>query len=166
MRIIVSDSSCLIDLRKGHLVDAFLELPYELVIPDVLLDDELLSFAKSEIALLRRKMTVATLDGEGVERVRTIIAEVRALSVYDGFAFVIAEERPGCILLTGDSRLRDRSEASGMECHGVLWAVDEIRKAKTATMTALLQALEAWHDDPLVRLPRQELGRMIARYNQ
>jgi rRNA-processing protein FCF1 len=142
MQIIVSDTSCLIDLRKGHLLDAFLELPYELVIPDVLLDDELLSFAKSEIALLRRKMTVATLDSESVERVGTIIAEVSSLSVYDGFAFVAAEERPGCILLTGDRRLRDRAEASDIECRGILWVVDEIRKAKTATMKALVKALE------------------------
>ena len=34
MRIIVSDSSCLIDLRKASLLDAFLKLPYELTIPN------------------------------------------------------------------------------------------------------------------------------------
>jgi hypothetical protein len=33
MRIIVSDSSCLIDLRKASLLDVFLRLPYEMVIP-------------------------------------------------------------------------------------------------------------------------------------
>src|SRR5262249_55231533 len=111
-----------------------------------------------------RKMSVATLNGEGVERVGAIIAEVRALSIYDGFALVVAEEQPGCILLTGDRRLRDSATALGIECHGLLWVVDEIRTAKTATMKTLLKALEAWHDDPLVRLPGTELGRMITRY--
>ena len=32
MRIIVSDTSCLIDLRRGGLLELFLELPYEFVI--------------------------------------------------------------------------------------------------------------------------------------
>ena len=42
MRIIVSDSSCLIDLRKVGLLDAFLKLPYEFLIPNTLFEDELL----------------------------------------------------------------------------------------------------------------------------
>jgi hypothetical protein len=36
VRIIVSDSSCLIDLRKASLLDVFLRLPYEIVIPNTL----------------------------------------------------------------------------------------------------------------------------------
>ena len=43
MRIVVSDSSCLIDLRKASLLDAFLKLPYELLIPNTLFEDELLN---------------------------------------------------------------------------------------------------------------------------
>ena len=164
MRIIVSDSSCLIDLRKGRLLGPFLKLPYELVIPDVLLENELLSFTKREIALMRREMTVATLGGSGIERVGTMIAESPSLSFYDGFAFVVAEDRPGCILLTGDRRLREKAEGARMECRGILWTVDEIGKARTATRARLLKALETWRDDPLVRLPHQELGRMIVRY--
>jgi hypothetical protein len=166
MRIIVSDSSCLIDLRKGKLLGPFLKLPYELVIPDVLLESELLSFSKREIALLRRDMTVATLDGSGVERVGAMIAEQPSLSFYDGFAFVVAEERPGCILLTGDMRLRKKAQDAGIECHGILWAVDEIRTAKTASRTTLCKALEIWLGDPLVRLPRNEVMRLIVRYKR
>lgn len=41
MRIVVSDSSCLIGLRKASLLDAFVRLPYELLIPNTLLDGEL-----------------------------------------------------------------------------------------------------------------------------
>lgn len=35
MRIVVSDSSCLIDLRKASLLDALVRLPYELLIPNM-----------------------------------------------------------------------------------------------------------------------------------
>ena len=54
MRIIVSDSSCLIDLRKTSLLDVFLRLPYEILIPNTLFEDELLKFtAEQKKGLLR-----------------------------------------------------------------------------------------------------------------
>jgi len=43
MRIVVSDSSCLIDLRKVSLLDTFLRLPYEFQIPNTLLGEDLAS---------------------------------------------------------------------------------------------------------------------------
>lgn len=70
MRIIVNDSSALIDLKKGGLLEIFLGLPFTLVVSDDLLADELLSFTKAEIALMRRKVSVATLDGDEMDRVR------------------------------------------------------------------------------------------------
>ena len=49
MRIIVSDTSCLIDLRKAALLAAFLRLPFgEILIPNSLFEDELLSFSVEE----------------------------------------------------------------------------------------------------------------------
>ncbi len=41
MRIIVNDSSALIDLKKGGLLEIFLGLPFTLVVSDDLLADEL-----------------------------------------------------------------------------------------------------------------------------
>ena len=43
LRVVISDSSCLIDLRKASLLPAFLRLPYELLIPNALFEDELLN---------------------------------------------------------------------------------------------------------------------------
>jgi hypothetical protein len=48
MRIIVSDTSYLIDLRKASLLEGFLKLPYEIVIPDTLFEEELLKFSETE----------------------------------------------------------------------------------------------------------------------
>jgi hypothetical protein len=52
MRIIVSDTSCLIDLRKASLLKVFLHLPYEILIPNTLFEDELLSFTDVERKML------------------------------------------------------------------------------------------------------------------
>jgi hypothetical protein len=48
MRIVVSDTSCLIDLRKVSLLDSFLKLPYEILIPNTLFDDEHLKFSGAQ----------------------------------------------------------------------------------------------------------------------
>ena len=165
MRIVVSDTSALIDIKKGGLLFALLALPFGFVIPAVLLDAELLSFSRSEIAVLRKHMTVASLDGNGMDRVQALLLECPALSVPDGIAFVVAAERPGCIMLTADKRLRERAESARIESHGVLWVVDQIAQAGLASSKEILSALRNWRDDLLVRLPHHELEAMIERFS-
>lgn len=73
MRIIVSDTSCLIDLRKASLLAAFMKLPYEIIIPDTLFEEELLKFSEAEKNILREGgLTVTELSGEGVLRAQEI----------------------------------------------------------------------------------------------
>jgi hypothetical protein len=163
MRIIVNDSSALIDLKKGGLLEIFLGLPFTLVVSDDLLADELLSFTKAEIALMRRKMSVASLNGDEMELVARTQREAPALSLHDCAAFVLAQREDGGILLTGDRRLRAKAEGAEIECHGVLWAVEQIAAAKLATSKTLIKTLEAWRDDSTVRLPLAELTQLIGR---
>src|ERR1035438_4523088 len=107
MRIVVSDSSCLIDLRKVSMLDSLLRLPYEFLIPNTLFEEELLKFtAAQKRALIRGGLKVVDLPGESVLRAQLIIRELPRLSVHDGLAFSLAESRPGCILLSGDEALR------------------------------------------------------------
>lgn len=165
MRIIVSDSSCLIDLRKASLLDAFLGLPFEILIPNTLFEDELLKFsAAQKQALLRAGLQVIDIPGTGVLRAREVILENPRLSIHDGFAYVLAETHKGCILLTGDGPLRALAAAQNIEVHGVLWVVDEIHTNKLSTAASLHAALALLADDPAVRLPRRELAAFIKKY--
>src|ERR1051325_2934861 len=108
MRIVVSDSSCIIDLRKVSLLDIFLKLPYEILIPDLLFEEELLKFTEAQKrALIKDGLKVIDMPGERVLRAQQVMRSNPRLSVHDGFAFALAESHPGCILLTGDSCLRD-----------------------------------------------------------
>ena len=52
MRLIVSDSSCLIDLRRASLLEAFLGLPYEILIPNTLFEEEVVRFTQEQKDLL------------------------------------------------------------------------------------------------------------------
>ena len=55
MRIVVSNTSCMIDLRKASLLEDFLRLPYSFVMPDVLFEDEWLYISDSEKISLRKR---------------------------------------------------------------------------------------------------------------
>jgi predicted nucleic acid-binding protein len=165
LRIVVSDASCLIDLRKVSLLEPFLRLPYECLIPDTLFDEELLKFsAAQKKSLLRGGLKVVELPGAGVMRAREIVRDFPHLSIHDGFAFALAESRPGCILLTGDGPLRAFARRRKIEVHGVLWVIDELGAHKISAVGMLHAALQAMAKDPTVRLPAHELAAYLKRY--
>lgn len=155
----------LIDLRKTLLLEAFLRLPYELLIPDTLFEEELLKFSIAQKKLLLRGgLKVVDMPGESVLRARQIVREFVHLSIHDGFAYALAESRPGCILLTGDGPLRTFARRQKIEVHGVLWVIDELHAHTISTAATLHAALLALASDPTVRLPRQELTAYLKRY--
>lgn len=166
MRIIVNDSSALIDLKKGGLLEVLVDLPFEFVVSDALLADELLSFTKGEVVFMRRKMRVATLDGAEMIRVAELQAASPALSMHDCSSLVIAQREQGCILLTGDRRLKAKAEAAKLQCHGVLWIVEELAKNKLVSPKQLVRTLEIWRDDPTVRLPEADLTAALSRFRR
>lgn len=95
MRIVVSDSLCWIDLRKASLLDTFLRLPYELMIPNTLFEDEHLSHTPAQKkALICNGLKVLDLPGERVLRAQEVLRTIPHLSVHDGFAFALAEDHP------------------------------------------------------------------------
>ena len=48
MRIVVSDTSCMIDLRKADLLEALLRLPNSFAMPDTLFEDEWLCLSLAQ----------------------------------------------------------------------------------------------------------------------
>ncbi len=165
MRIVVSDSSCLIDLRKVSLLDVFLRLPYEFLIPNTLFEEELLKFTTAQKnALVRGGLKVIDLPGDRVLRAQQVMRQIPKISVHDGFAFALAEGHPGSILLSGDGELRRLAAEHEMEVHGVLWVIDEIHRCKLATVANLRSALKLFFGDITVRLPRREVAAYMKRY--
>jgi predicted nucleic acid-binding protein len=165
MRIVVSDSSCLIDLRKASLLDAFLRLPYELLIPNTLFDGELLKFtAAQKRALVRGGLQVIDIPGDGVLRAVEINRQVPRLSIHDSFAFVLAEQHDGCVLLSGDGALRTYAASCAIEVRGVLWIIDELHRHSIVPVETLFEALALFAADETVRLPPRELAAYVRRY--
>ena len=167
MRIVVSDTSCMIDLRKAGLLEAVLRLPHSFVMPDTLFEDELLCLSRAEKQSLRDLgLEVRTLPGRLVERAGRYFNQHARLKLNDCFALVLAEEIGDCILLTGDSPLRGRAEDIGIEVHGVLWTTDEMEGHSVVPLRVLYDALRLFQDDVLVFLPADEVLRRIRRLAQ
>lgn len=167
MQIIISDSSCLIDLQKASLLEAFVRLPYDMCVPDVIFESELLSFsAKQKKSLQSEGLKILELPGDGILSVQNLRREKPALSVNDCFACILAQRHPGCVLLTGDGDLRMVSEERGIEVHGILWCMDEIHTAQTATVRQIHDALVSFSADATVRLPAVTLAKFIKKYGE
>lgn len=167
LKIVVSDSSVVMDLAKARLIEATLALPYEFMIPDVMLAQELLDLGSyTSTDLLRLGFKLGELDGHGVGDALCQYQEHhRDLSLNDCFALTLAQ-RLACILMTGDGRLRAIAETAGLKVHGLLWAAEQIRDLASCPVGQLLNGLEVLERDPLVRLPRSQLLDLIATLRQ
>ena len=167
MRTVISDTSCLIDLRKGSLLTGLLALPYRFATLLPLFEDELLDMSAREKALLiENGLEVLELSGEQVERSGDIQRRNRALTINDCFPFVAAADVPDSILLTGDGPLRQFASKQSVRVHGVLWAIDEIHEFSALPPQALFRALAIFEDDPTVWLPTVEHSRRLRRFKR
>jgi len=162
MRIIINDSSALIDLAKTRLLEHLLRLPYRFVIPDVLYADELITLHHyRREQLLDIGFVLGELDGPQVGRASEYSHRCPALSLNDCFALVMAETTPDAVLLTGDQRLRRVAEQHRVETHGILWILDQAFERGTVNAATLHAVLLMLTSDPLIRLPSKELQRRM-----
>ena len=167
MQIIISDTSCLIDLRKGGLLSGLLALPYRFAIPLPLFEDELLDMSTREKAMLVESgLEVWELSGDQIKRASNIQRQNRALAINDCFVFVAASDAQDSVLLTGDGPLRQLASKQIIEVHGVLWAIDEIHESSLLPPQALYRALVIFENDPTVWLPTAEHSRRLRKFQR
>jgi predicted nucleic acid-binding protein len=167
MRIIVNDTSCLIDLRKAGLLQATLLLPFQSQIALPLVHSELLDFTPAEFEDLQaRGLEIVDLDPERVGRAFNFRAEYPSLSFNDCLSMSLAEGIEDATLLTGDRNLRTQAAAIGIEVHGVLWVSDQLETGNHVAYQTLHDALQALRADPVVFLPNGEIDLRLRRLRQ
>jgi len=160
--IVVNDASCLIDLRKGRLLPVLCCLPYRFVVPLPIKVSELLDFTPQEWALLDGSgMETYDLPPERVSDVFALKNQHSSLSANDCFCLVTTQCQENGILLTGDQTLRKVAMAAGVEVHGVLWIIDELKAANACEDALLINALEEWRRDSAVFLPNNLIDERI-----
>ena len=163
MKALVADTSVLIDLERGALLEAGFLLPFQLVVPDLLYERELKEHGGDD--LRRRGLMVEELDASGVLRALGYRRKQPALSLPDSFALALAADR-GWTLLTGDRALRELANEENVDCHGVLWLLDRMLEASAASASKLCAGLEAISAHPRCRLPKSETSRRLALFRR
>ena len=159
--MVVSDTSVLIDLERGCLLEAAFRLPFAFAVPDLLYEQELK--ARDGKRLIELGLEIGELDGDGVTQALEYRKGVPALSLPDCFALALAW-RGNWTLLTGDAKLRRLAEASRVACHGLLWLLDEMLSSGAAASQTLYDGLAAVSEHPRCRLPKAEVRDRLLLY--
>jgi len=160
-QVMVSDTSVLIDLERGNLLEMAFGLECEFSVPDLLFERELKGHNGDQ--LLGLGLKVEELDGNGVTRAMNYREMEPLLSLPDAFALSLAKDNE-LTLLTGDRALRGLADAEKVDCHGVLWVVDRMNHEGVASMHDLHDSLTNMSIHPRCRLPRRRLNEMLKRY--
>ena len=156
--VVVSDTSVLIDLERGTLLEAAFRLPFAFAVPDLLYEQELK--ANDGARLLELGLRISELDGDGVAAALAYRSREPALSLPDCFALALAV-RSEWTLLTGDAALRKLAEELRVDCHGLLWLLDLMLSEQAATHRDLHSGLLAISRHPRCRLPKAEVRKRL-----
>ena len=123
MLLLVSDSSVLIDLERGGLLESTFLSGHTLVVPDLLFENELKDYNGNYLKALG--LAVTELNSDEVSMAQEIHTLRSGLSLEDCFALVCAC-RANHILLAGDGLLRKEAATRNIACRGLLWLLDEM----------------------------------------
>ena len=162
MKVLVSDTSVLIDLERGALLETAFTLPFEFVVPDLLYRQELAEYGGP--SLLNLGLRVEELDGDGVGTALQFRQANPSLSLPDSFALALAQ-RNSWALLSGDGRLRNLAHSEGVTCHGVLWLIDQLFQLGLASGSQLHNSLQMIASHPRCRLPAHEVRERLRAFS-
>lgn len=163
MTILVSDTSVLIDLERGQLLDPCFNLPFEFAVPDLLYRRELEEFGGPALIVLGLRVEELT-SAELIVAQNTRSARPK-LSLPDAFAYSLASGRQWG-LLSGDGELRALAQAEQIPLYGVLWLTDQMFDTRVVETPVLLAGLEAIAAHPRCRLPSAEIQVRLTRYRK
>jgi hypothetical protein len=163
MRVVVSDSSVLIDLERGALLQVTFRLSHIFAVPDLLYRRELELYNGPHLRDMG--LEVHPLSEAGVTLASDYRLRQRRVSLPDAFALALAK-LGGHVLLSGDADLRTLAAEEQVECRGLLWLFDEIESAALLAPADLEAALSAIAAHPRCRLPETETTARILRYRR
>jgi predicted nucleic acid-binding protein len=153
MIILVSDTSVLIDLERGGLLESAFNCGLTMVVPDLLYERELENENGPYLRTLG--LGVLTLTPTEVRLVQEIRAQRSALSLPDCFALSCATRESHC-LITGDRALRTEAQKHHIQVYGLLWLLDQMAIAGVTNET-LHAGLFNISTHPRCRLPADEV---------
>ena len=164
MAILVSDTSVLIDLERGELLELAFSCGHTMVVPDLLYENELQSDIGPQ--LIDLGLQVIQLGPDEVALAQNIKSGRPQLSFADCFGLACAT-RQNHALLAGDGNLRKEAAARNVSVFGIFWLLEEIEKASGQVVTSLLHAgLTKISGDARCRLPKEKTKSLLEKWGK
>lgn len=162
MIVLVSDTSVLIDLERGGLLEPAFSCGLTMVVPDLLYTREL---ENENGPLLRRLgLGVVALAPDEVAFAQELRKLRPGLSLPDCFALSCAR-RPDHALVTGDKLLRAEAQARHCAVYGLLWMLDQMEASGGVSAAMLHEGLTRISNHERCRLPRGETLARLKRWS-
>jgi hypothetical protein len=159
MIILVADTSVLIDLERGQLLEVALSGTDTIATPDFLYDKELAQDIGPQ--LMQLGLQILNLDPRELGDTQALFQTTQgALSLPDCAAYVAAR-RTDHHLLSGDGALRKHADDTGVPCNGVLWLLDRLLSTGATTDAILHAGLSRIVAHARCRLPKAETNRRL-----
>lgn len=163
MIILVADTSVLIDLERGGLLETAFALDYQMVVPNLLYQRELAHENGQLLCALGLK--IIDLTSQEMEFVQALHEDNPVLSLPDCTAMSCAR-RPDHKLITGDQNLRKKAEKHAIDCGGLLWLLDQMEQSGITTAASLAEGLARITAHPRCRLPKTEVAARLSRWSE
>lgn len=161
MTILVSDTTVILDLDRGEVLDSVFSLSRPFAVSDLLYERELPQSLRSRMTALG--LVVETLSDEEVSEAMHYRRGDNSLSAPEAFAFTLARKRKWGVL-AGEGGLRRAALAGQLEVLGFLCILDRLEAESICDCSVLAAALDKAASRPRCRLARQEIDKRLNRY--
>jgi predicted nucleic acid-binding protein len=118
----VLDTTICIDIFNGQLLEKVTKLPYELLLPDVIVE-ELIDPPGND--LIQMGYEALQINEEAIKKITLLREQYLKPSTNDLFALLLAKLN-SCALVTGDDALRRAAKEEGVPVYGLLWILDNL----------------------------------------
>lgn len=162
MIILVSDTSVLIDLERGGLLESAFSCGLTMVVPDLLYERELA--ADNGPFLKQLGLGIVALTPGEMSLAQEIRGQRPGLSLPDCFALSCAK-RVDHALVTGDRLLRSEAQTRQCSVFGLLWILDQMETSGAVGAAMLHEGLSRIANHPRSRLPRAEIANRLQRWS-
>lgn len=163
MAILVSDTSVLIELERGGLLEPAFSCGLTMVVPDLLYQQEIEEENGPYLRALG--LGVVSLTPDEVEFAQTIKVQRPALSLPDCFALTCAY-RQEHVLVTGDMKLRKEAENRDVKVCGLLWILDQMEACGKFSYALLHEGLSKIDAHQRCRLPKEEVKIRLLKWSK
>ena len=161
-KIIITDTNIITDLSNANILDKFIKLD-NVYISDMVKRDEINSDTGNVNIIKKLKTINAT--SEEIDEIFKISQEIRGLSPYDIINFIIARNNDA-ILATGDKKLKDYSEANGIEVIRTLKIIKLMKDKNIITAIEAVNSCKALKENNNTRIPPEDIDNIIKEFEK